>query len=48
MRPTRRTDNFAVLVVPNVEIRMEAELSIPHLSLYDLGKALPLLNCLGL
>jgi hypothetical protein len=33
-------DNSAVLVVPNVEVRMEAYHSIPHLILNDLlGKA---------
>ena len=43
MRPAFTADNSAVLVVPNVKVRMEADRSIPSLSLQDLlGKALPL------
>jgi hypothetical protein len=41
MRPARRADNSAVLVVPNVKVRMHAQLSIPPLSLHGLlGKTL--------
>jgi hypothetical protein len=41
VRPTRRADTSAVLVAPNVEVRMEAQHYIP--SLHDLlGKPLPL------
>ena len=36
MRPARRPDNPAVLVVPNVKARMEAQLSVSFLSLHDL------------
>lgn len=36
LRPARRADNFVVLVVLNVRGRLEAQLSIPHLSLHDL------------
>ena len=36
MRPARRADNSAVLVVPNVKVRMEARHSIPPLCLDDL------------
>ena len=36
MRPARRVDNSAVLVVPNVKARMEAQHYIPPLSLHDL------------
>ena len=36
MRPARRAHNAAVLVVPNVKVRMEAEHSIAPLSLHDL------------
>lgn len=32
----RRCDNFAILVVPNVTVRMEAQLPIPTLNLCDL------------
>ena len=34
MRPARRADNFAVLVVPNVKLKMEAQRSTHPL--YDL------------
>ena len=44
MRPARGADSSAVLVVPNVKVRVKAEHSTPPLSLYDLlGKFLPLL-----
>ena len=46
MRPALKADNSAILVVPNVKVRMEAQHSLPHLSLHDLiGKvsSLPLL-----
>jgi hypothetical protein len=36
VRPARVADNCAVLVVPNVKVRMEAQHSIAPLSLYDL------------
>ena len=36
VRPARRADNSVVLVVPNVRVRLEAQHSIPHLSLHDL------------
>jgi hypothetical protein len=36
VRPARRANNSAFLVVPNVKIRMEAQHSIPPLSLHDL------------
>jgi hypothetical protein len=40
VRPTLRTDSSAITVVPNIIGRMDAQLSIPLLSLYDLiGKA---------
>jgi hypothetical protein len=35
VRPTSRRDRSAVLVIPNVNIRMEAQHSIPPLSLHD-------------
>jgi hypothetical protein len=36
MRPSLAADNSAFIFVPNVEVRMEAQHSCPHLSLYDL------------
>ena len=43
MRPACTPDNSAVLVVPNVKVRMEAHHSTPPLSLNDLlGKAFTL------
>jgi hypothetical protein len=36
VRPTRRADNSAVLVVMNVKVRMKAQHSITPLSLHDL------------
>jgi len=36
MRQTRAAGNYAVLVVPNVKVKMEAHHSIPPLSLHDL------------
>jgi hypothetical protein len=36
VRLERKADNFAVLIVPNVKIRMEAQHSIPLLSVRDL------------
>jgi hypothetical protein len=42
VRPARRADNSAVIVVPNVKVKMEAQNSIPPLSLHDLlPEALP-------
>ena len=42
MWQVRRADNFAIIVVPNVEVRMEAKHFILLLCLHDLlGKALP-------
>ena len=35
MRPERRADNSAVLAVPNVKVRMEAQHSVSDLSLHD-------------
>jgi hypothetical protein len=35
MRPARAAGNYAVLVVPNVKVKMEARYSIPPLSLHD-------------
>jgi hypothetical protein len=35
-RPTHRADNSAVQIAPNVKVRMEAQHSIPPLSLQDL------------
>jgi hypothetical protein len=35
-RLARRTDSSAVLVVPNVKLRIEAQYSVPRLSLRDL------------
>jgi hypothetical protein len=43
VRPARRADSSAVLVVPNVKIGMEAQHYISRLSLHDLlWKSLPL------
>ena len=36
MRPAREADSSAVLVVQNVEVKMEAQHSAFHLSLHDL------------
>jgi hypothetical protein len=36
MRPARAAGNYAVLVVPIVKVKMEAQHSIPPLSLHDL------------
>ena len=36
MLPARRADNSAVLAVPNVKVRKEAQHSIPPLSHHDL------------
>ena len=36
MQPARTADNSAVFVVPNVKVRMEAQHSIPPMSLHDL------------
>jgi len=42
-RPAREADTSAVLVVPNIKTRLEAQYSFPLLNLYDLlGKPLPL------
>jgi hypothetical protein len=35
VRPARVADSSAVLVVPNVKVRMEAQHYIPFLNLYD-------------
>ena len=44
MQPARRADNFAILPVQNVKVRMEAQHFFVPLSLHNLcGKALPLL-----
>jgi len=43
MRPAGGADNYAILVVPNVKIRMETQNSLPLLSLHNLlGKSLHL------
>ena len=36
MRPARRADNYVVLVVPNVKVRMEVQNSFPFMSIHDL------------
>ena len=36
VHPVHSADNSAILVVPNVKVRMEAQHSIPLLSLHDL------------
>ena len=36
VQPVQRLDNSAILVVPDVKVRMEAKYSIPPLSLHDL------------
>jgi hypothetical protein len=36
VRPARTADNSAVLIVPNVKVRMEAQHSIPPLIILDL------------
>ena len=36
MRPVRRGDNTAILVVPNVKVKMEAQHPILPLNLHDL------------
>ena len=36
VRPERKADNFAVLTVPNVKVRGEAQHYIPHLILHNL------------
>ena len=36
MRPERKADNYAVLIVPNVKVRGEDQHFIPHLIVHDL------------